>query len=130
LKVVDLTGTIVNEADHAERHQHLFVWSTEVSAVTLFFVAFKEDQANNTPNGRRVAASLLQEKWCVLIQHAKTQHTLHHGKYGGRSGCDAKILAFLEELKMEICYASQKSLINFDNDAASCYDQIIPLSQA
>jgi hypothetical protein len=39
---------------------------------------------------------------------------------------DALIPAFLEELKNKISYASQKSLINFDNDAASCYDRIIP----
>jgi hypothetical protein len=51
---------------------------------------------------------------------------LHPGQYGGRSGRDAKILVFIEELKTEICYATRKSLINFDNDAASCYDRIIP----
>jgi hypothetical protein len=32
----------------------------------------------------------------------------------------------MEELKNEISHASRKSLINFDNDAASCYDRIIP----
>ena len=32
----------------------------------------------------------------------------------------------MEELKNDISYASRKSLINFDNDAASCYDRIIP----
>jgi hypothetical protein len=32
----------------------------------------------------------------------------------------------LEELKNEISHVSRKSLINFDNDAASCYDRIIP----
>jgi hypothetical protein len=31
----------------------------------------------------------------------------------------------MEELKTDICYASRKPLINFDNDAASCYDRII-----
>jgi hypothetical protein len=69
---------------------------------------------------------LLQAKWRALIQHAEANHTLHPGQYGGRSGRDAKILVFIEELKTEICYASRKSLINFDNDAASCYDRIIP----
>jgi hypothetical protein len=29
-------------------------------------------------------------------------------------------------MKNEISYATRKSLINFDNDAASCYDRIIP----
>jgi hypothetical protein len=69
---------------------------------------------------------LLQAKWRELIKHAESKQTLHPGQYGGRSGRDAKILVFLEELKTEICYASRKSLINFDNDAASCYDRIIP----
>jgi hypothetical protein len=32
----------------------------------------------------------------------------------------------MEELKNDISYATRNSLINFDNDAASCYDQIIP----
>jgi hypothetical protein len=31
----------------------------------------------------------------------------------------------MEELKNDICYASRKPLINFDNDATSCYDCII-----
>ena len=69
---------------------------------------------------------LLQAKWRALIQHAEAKNTLHPGQYGGRSGRDAKILVFIEEMKTEICHATRKSLINFDNDAASCYDRIIP----
>ena len=69
---------------------------------------------------------LLQAKWRELIHHAETNKSIHPGQYGGRSGRDAKLLVFIEELKTEICYASRKSLINFDNDAASCYDRIIP----
>jgi hypothetical protein len=61
-----------------------------------------------------------------MIQHTETQQTLHPGQYGGRSGRNAKILVFLEEIKTEISYATCKSLINFDNDVASCYDRIIP----
>jgi hypothetical protein len=69
---------------------------------------------------------LLQAKWREMIRTAEKDKTLHPGQYGGRAGRDALIPAFLEELKTEICYASRKSLINFDNDAASCYDRIIP----
>jgi hypothetical protein len=69
---------------------------------------------------------LLQAKWREMIRLAEKENTLHPGQYGGRAGCDAMTPAFLEELKNEICYASRKSLINFDNDAASCYDRIIP----
>lgn len=61
-----------------------------------------------------------------MIQKAERENTLHPGQYGGRAGRDALIPAFIEELKNEISYASRKSLINFDNDAASCYDRIIP----
>eukprot|EP00957_Ditylum_brightwellii_P045365 3438526-Ditylum_brightwellii.AAC.1 len=32
----------------------------------------------------------------------------------------------MEELKYDISYMSRKDLVNFDNDAASCYDMIIP----
>eukprot|EP00957_Ditylum_brightwellii_P058051 4402510-Ditylum_brightwellii.AAC.1 len=32
----------------------------------------------------------------------------------------------MEEMKNEISYCSQKPLVNFNNDAASYYDRIIP----
>eukprot|EP00957_Ditylum_brightwellii_P035066 2658141-Ditylum_brightwellii.AAC.1 len=32
----------------------------------------------------------------------------------------------MEELKYSISYASQKDLVNFNNDVALCYDRIIP----
>jgi hypothetical protein len=69
---------------------------------------------------------LLQAKWRAPLHHAKKNHSLHPGQYGSRSGQDALIPTFIEEMKNEICYATSKSLINFDNDAASCYDRIIP----
>jgi hypothetical protein len=61
---------------------------------------------------------LLQAKWRNLISNAETHNLLHPGQYGSRPGRNALIPAFIEEMK--------KSLINFDNDAASCYDRIIP----
>jgi hypothetical protein len=42
---------------------------------------------------------LLQAKWQALIQHAEAQNTLHPGQYEGKSGWEAKILVFIEELK-------------------------------
>jgi hypothetical protein len=69
---------------------------------------------------------LLQAKWREMIRTAENENTLHPGQYGGRAGRDALIPTFLEEMKNEISYATRKSLINFDNDAASCYDRIIP----
>jgi hypothetical protein len=50
---------------------------------------------------------------------------IHHGQYGGQQGNEATTLASIEELKTDISYAAQKPLINFDIDAASCYDHII-----
>jgi hypothetical protein len=55
-----------------------------------------------------------------MIQLAEKENTLHPGQYCGHAGHGAMTPAFLKELKHEICYASHKSLINFDNDAASC----------
>jgi hypothetical protein len=50
---------------------------------------------------------------------------IHGGQYGGRPGREANTLTFLEELESDICYSSRRPMINFDNDAASCYDRII-----
>eukprot|EP00957_Ditylum_brightwellii_P132245 10083907-Ditylum_brightwellii.AAC.1 len=46
--------------------------------------------------------------------------------HGGRQGHDAQTLSLIKELKYDICYSSHKLLINFDNDAGSCYDRIPP----
>jgi hypothetical protein len=68
---------------------------------------------------------ILGIKWKQLLHHAESTNLLHDGQYGGRPGREATTLTFIEELKTDICYASRKPLINFDNDAASCYDRII-----
>ena len=68
---------------------------------------------------------VLAIKWRQLMVQANTQGLLHPGQYGGRPGCEAQFLTLLEELKYDISYASRRSLINFDNDAMSCYDRII-----
>jgi hypothetical protein len=61
-----------------------------------------------------------------MLYDSDRADVLHRGQLGGRPGCDALTLVFMEEIKYEISQASRKSLINFDNDAASCYDRIIP----
>ncbi len=48
------------------------------------------------------------------------------GLYGGRNGCEANAVSLLEELKTDISYSTRKSLTLFDNDAAACYDWIVP----
>jgi hypothetical protein len=69
---------------------------------------------------------ILGVKWEQMLYDSDRAEVLHRGQLGGRPGCDALIPVFVEELKNEISHASRKSIINFNNDAASCYDRIIP----
>jgi hypothetical protein len=64
--------------------------------------------------------------WKKLFAQAERRHEINPGQYGGRQGHEAAYLPYAEELKYEICRMSRKSLINFDNDAQSCFDRIIP----
>eukprot|EP00957_Ditylum_brightwellii_P055807 4228499-Ditylum_brightwellii.AAC.1 len=52
--------------------------------------------------------------------------TINRGLHGGRKGHDAQTLSLIKELKYDISYSSWKTLINFDNDAALCYNRILP----
>eukprot|EP00957_Ditylum_brightwellii_P072202 5488715-Ditylum_brightwellii.AAC.1 len=45
---------------------------------------------------------------------------------GGRAGQDTTTLTFMDKMKNDISWCSRKSLVNFDNDAAACYDRITP----
>ena len=65
-------------------------------------------------------------RWQNLVRLSDTRNTIHQGQVGGRAGHDANTLTFMEEMKNEISYCSQKLLVNFDNNAALCYDRIIP----
>jgi hypothetical protein len=53
------------------------------------------------------------------------QGLINNGLSGGRPGCKAQTLVFLEELRYDTSYGSRRTLFNFDNDATSCYDRII-----
>ena len=68
---------------------------------------------------------LLAVKWRQLLRSADSRDAINHGLFGGRPGCEAQSLTFLEELKYDIAYTSRRTLFNFDNDATSCYDRII-----
>eukprot|EP00957_Ditylum_brightwellii_P203938 15336846-Ditylum_brightwellii.AAC.2 len=61
-----------------------------------------------------------------LLSSSEKRGTLNKGVHGGRHGHNAQTLSLTKELKYDIFYCSRKSLINFDNDAASCYNQILP----
>eukprot|EP00957_Ditylum_brightwellii_P060027 4557336-Ditylum_brightwellii.AAC.1 len=52
--------------------------------------------------------------------------TIDRGPHGGRQGHDAQTLSLIEELKYDILYSSCKSLVNLENNVASCYDHILP----
>eukprot|EP00957_Ditylum_brightwellii_P204766 15340755-Ditylum_brightwellii.AAC.1 len=64
--------------------------------------------------------------WQNFVQSSEDRNSIHQGQVGGRAGHDANMLTFMEEMKNEISYCSQKWLVNFDNNAALCYDRIIP----
>eukprot|EP00957_Ditylum_brightwellii_P089952 6850089-Ditylum_brightwellii.AAC.1 len=64
--------------------------------------------------------------WKALLSSSKKHGTLNRGLHGGRQDHDTQTLSLIEELKYDICYCSRKLLINFDNNAASCYDWILP----
>jgi len=57
---------------------------------------------------------------------AEDNHLLNEGQYGARPERDAPTPVFIEEMQYEICRASRKPLVKFDNDATSCYDRILP----
>jgi hypothetical protein len=54
---------------------------------------------------------LLAVKWRQLLHHADTKGLLNPGQFGGRPGCKAQSLAFLEELKYDIVYLSRRTLL-------------------
>eukprot|EP00957_Ditylum_brightwellii_P089964 6851272-Ditylum_brightwellii.AAC.1 len=64
--------------------------------------------------------------WHNLIKSSEEQQTLNNNQVGGCAGRDANTMTLMKELKTDISQCSQKALINFDNDAALCYDRIIP----
>ena len=68
---------------------------------------------------------LLAVKWRQLLQSADLLGLINEGLFGGRPGCEAQSLTFLEELKYDISFMTRRTLFNFDNDATSCYDRII-----
>jgi hypothetical protein len=68
---------------------------------------------------------ILSVKWRQQIYAADIEQLVNPGQYGSYPGREATSLCLLEELKSDISYSSRKPIINFDNDASSCYDRII-----
>lgn len=65
-------------------------------------------------------------KWRITMARAERHHALNSGQYGGQQGSEAQFVALAKELKNDITILSRRPTVTFDNDATSCYDQIIP----
>jgi hypothetical protein len=68
---------------------------------------------------------ILSVKWRQQIYAADKAQLVNPGQYGSYPGREATSLCLLEDLKTDISYSSRKPILNFDNDASSCYDCII-----
>jgi hypothetical protein len=119
--------SIVSIINYCIRHNHILNrWRTIIN--TMIF----KETGNYKIHRLRVIHIyeadfnlLLAVKWRQLLQHANLHGYLNNGLFGGRPGCEAQSLVFLEELKYDTSYCSRRTLFNFDNDATSCYDRII-----
>ena len=61
-----------------------------------------------------------------MIYKATAQHSLNTGSYGARPGKTSIDPAFISVLQTEIATITRTNLILAPNDAAQCYDRIIP----
>jgi len=122
-----IAALLVSIINYAIRHQYvLHQWKSIVNTMI-----FKETAVYKIHRLRVIHIYeadfnlLLAVKWRRLLHHADREGLIHAGQYGGRPGCEAQSLTFLEELKYDITYLSRRTIFNFDNDAMSCYDRII-----
>ena len=67
---------------------------------------------------------ILCVKWRQLLHHACDHHLIDPNCYGSLPGKSALDAVLTKELEWEIHRLTRKALIQFDNDAASCYDRI------
>eukprot|EP00957_Ditylum_brightwellii_P014629 1102570-Ditylum_brightwellii.AAC.1 len=110
----------------------LAFWSQQYSLalINVNLINYAIKHRNSYKRWKTIVNIILQKDrgiiWQNTIKSAKEQGTLNNGQVEGQAGCNANTLTLMEELKTDISRCSQKSLINFDNDVASCYNQIIP----
>jgi len=69
---------------------------------------------------------IMAVKWRELLKAADAMGTVNVNQHGARPGCEAASLALCEEFRTDISYSSRRSLISVDNDAASCFDRMLP----
>ena len=68
---------------------------------------------------------LVRIVWREAIQHAQQLGKINQGQYGGFPGRDCTSVMYLEELRRDSSILTRTAYANFDNDAASCYNQIL-----
>ena len=69
---------------------------------------------------------IMAVKWRDLLKAADSRGTVNINQHGARPGCEAASLALCEEFRTDIAYSTRRSLISVDNDAASCFDRMLP----
>jgi hypothetical protein len=65
-------------------------------------------------------------KWRDLLRVADAKGIINVNQHGARPGCEAASLALCEEFRNDVAYTTRRTLISVDNDAASCFDRMIP----
>ena len=66
---------------------------------------------------------LVRVVWREAIHYAQQLGKINQGQYGGCPGRDCTSVMYLEELRRDISLLTRASYANFDNNAASCYNQ-------
>lgn len=123
----DLFDAHLSMINYALRHGYSYDrWKSIVT------VMIQKDPGNTRIHRLRVIhlyefdlGACMAIQWKDMLSSSERRGTINDGQFGGRQGREATNLALAEELKVDICLASRKSLVNFDNDAASCYDRIL-----
>jgi hypothetical protein len=97
----ELIKAHVTMINYALCHKYSYSWWKNVVNIMI-----QKDPGNSKVHQLQVIHiykadynSLLQAKWRSLLQNAEQNNLLHPGQYGSRSGQDALIPAFLEEMK-------------------------------
>jgi hypothetical protein len=123
----EISGCYIGLINYATKHRYsLKRWETVV-----YMMIYKE-QGNVKIHRLRVIhlyeadlSLLWGVKWREGMHKALKTKSLHQGQYGGLPGRDCTSLTYLEELRFDYSNITRYPVVNFDNDATSCYDRIL-----
>ena len=65
-------------------------------------------------------------KWSSALFLAESKNLLNKGQYSLRPNKNAIDPVFIEELQFELSRLTQKTMVQTNYDATSCYDRIVP----